>query len=141
MESAKLIACNMCATHGKKIGKVKTNTPEPKVKYKEKQTKKEEEPIILVVDNYNQLIKKKREKLGLKQETLAKQLNEKESLIQQIEAKKAEPSIKLAEKLERKLNITLLEKYEPNLVTKKDSKEDKTVTLGDMIQIKTRKKK
>lgn len=143
MDGARFVACSNCADYGKKISKVKI--PEMKESKKQKIPTKvveeKEEPIILVVENYNSLIKNKRERLGMKQEELAKAINEKESLIQQIETKKIEPSVKLAEKLEKKLGITLLENYKAPVISEKSSKDSGPVTLGDMIQIKTRKKK
>ena len=142
IEGARIVACESCAGHGKKINKIIVQEPK-KEKPKREQAiqEKEEEPVIIVVENYNVLIKNKREKLGLKQEELAKAINEKESLIQQIETKKIEPDTKTAEKLEKKLNIKLLELYKPPVITKNNSKEKEPVTLGDMIQIKTRKRK
>lgn len=143
MDGARFIACNNCSVYGKKISKVKIFDEKAKVKKQKVPIKKEEaeEPITIVVENYNSLIKNKREKLNMKQEELAKSINEKESLIQQIESKKIEPTAKLAEKLEKKLGITLLENYKPPIISEKSSKESGPVTLGDMIQIKTRKKK
>jgi putative transcription factor len=147
IEGSRLIACDSCAAHGKRISKVLVSEPAQKKQQQHVQpsrhfqTEKEEAPVILVVDNYNVLIKNKRERLGLKQEELAKSINEKESLIQQIENKKIEPSIKIAEKLEKHLNLKLLETYKNPVIAKSASKEQGPVTLGDVINIKTRKRK
>lgn len=77
----------------------------PAVKIK---TKPEEKELILV-ENYGRIIKNAREKLNLSQEKLAKMLNEKESVISRIEAQHMKPSEKLARKLEKVLNIKILE--------------------------------
>ncbi|MCC7574640.1 TIGR00270 family protein [Candidatus Woesearchaeota archaeon] len=141
MEGSKLVACDKCAVYGKKINKVVVND-EPVINFREsKKFVKADEPVILVVDNYNSLIKNKREKLGLKQEDLAKSINEKESLIQQIENKKIEPSFKVAEKLEKRLGLILLENYKESVSGQQSLKDQGPVTLGDLIQFKTRKKK
>ena len=144
IEGSVLVACESCASHGKKLGKVVVNNT-PKADVKKPSSKmvrvEKEEPVILVVDNYNLLIKNKRERLGLKQEELAKRINEKESLIQQIESKKIEPSIKVAEKLESFLKIKLLDVYKPEVQSGSSQKDRGPVTLGDVINIKTRKKR
>ncbi len=140
MEGTKLVTCEACSTYGKKINKVVQREQQTKKKEPQKVREEKEEPIIIVVDDYNVLIKNKRERLGLKQEELAKSINEKESLIQQIETKKIEPNVKVAEKLEKKLGLKLLETYKAPVLSKENKKTD-NLTLGDMIQIKTRKKK
>lgn len=143
MEGSRFVACNDCSVYGKKLSKVVVEESPRKesVSFKKPVVEEKEEPVIVVVDNYNSLIKNKRERLGLKQEELAKRINEKESLIQQIETKKIEPNVKVAEKLESFLNIKILETYKPPVLNKSDSKEQGPLTLGDMIQIKSRKKK
>jgi uncharacterized protein (TIGR00270 family) len=147
IEGSVLVVCESCAVHGKKLSKVivddvvssSSNTKVKKSKIKMRVER--EEPVILLVDNFNLLIKNKRERLNLKQEELAKHINEKESLIQQIESKKIEPSIKVAEKLEVFLKIKLLEVYKPEVQAGSSQKERGPVTLGDVINIKTRKRK
>lgn len=139
MEGSRLVACSSCSAYGKVINKVSvSNVDSEPVVSKVKVVR--QEPVILVVKNYNSLIKNKRERLGLTQEELAKKLNEKESLIQQIEAKKIEPSVKVAEKLEKLLGLKLLETYVPQEVSV-ERKDSGPLTLGDLIEIKTRKKK
>lgn len=143
IEGSSLVACASCASHGKVLGKVAVHVDAKEISKKPsaKVRVEKEEPVILVVDNYNSLIKNKRERLGLKQEELAKRINEKESLIQQIESKKIEPSIKVAEKLEAFLKIKLLDLYKPEVQVGSSQKERGPVTLGDVINIKTRKRK
>ncbi len=152
LEGSRLVACKECVVHGKKLGKVVVENSDVNKKSTKRSAdessmvkhtivEKEGEPVILVVDNYTDLIKNKRERLGLKQEDLAKAINEKESLIQQIEGGKIEPSIKVAEKLEHYLKIDLLETYKPQIVSSGKTKEKGPVTLGDMVKIRTRKRK
>lgn len=62
-----------------------------------------------IVENFAYLIKREREKRNMKQEEFAKFLNERESVIRNIEVGKHEPGLELAKKLERKLGIKLLE--------------------------------
>ncbi len=94
------------------------------------------EVMELVKDDYAELIKKKREQLHLTQEEFAKKLNEKESFLQGIESGKHFPSIELAKKLEKVLNIVLIEEHR-ELHEKTNLKEKSNVlTFGDIIKIK-----
>ncbi|MFP4567717.1 MAG: multiprotein bridging factor aMBF1 [Candidatus Woesearchaeota archaeon] len=148
IEGSKLVACSSCASHGTKLGKVlvEIDSGSEKSSFKsvsksKSKLPKAEESVILVVSNYNVLIKNKRERLGLKQEDLAKAINEKESLLQQIESKKIEPPISVAKKLESFLKIKILELYKDPVAQSKQVKESGPLTLGDMINIKTRRRK
>jgi len=114
IEGTELIVCQECAKFGTILGPIKTK-PE-KVK-KRKEEKKQiikpsiEEEILIINPNYPTIIKKAREKLGLKQSELAKLIREKESVVHKLETGELEPSIKLAKKLEHILKIKLIEQY------------------------------
>jgi putative transcription factor len=88
-----------------------------------------------VVSNYAEVIKTAREKKGLKQEDLAKNIAEKESVIHKVETGGLRPSFILAKKLEQFLGIKLIEvteeKKEINLNLK-----DSNLTIGDILKIK-----
>ncbi|MCS7126315.1 MAG: multiprotein-bridging factor 1 family protein [Aigarchaeota archaeon] len=60
------------------------------------------------VEDFGRLIREAREKMGLTQEDLAKQLNEKVTVIRKIEAGEFNPSIELVKKIERLLKIKIL---------------------------------
>ncbi|MCL5430824.1 MAG: multiprotein bridging factor aMBF1 [Candidatus Marsarchaeota archaeon] len=72
-----------------------------------KQQKVREEDLD-VVENYGGIIKKARESMGIPIKVLGEMINEKETLLLRIEEQKTLPSIGLARKLERALNIKLL---------------------------------
>lgn len=87
-----------------------------KIIFEEKkgETKKEEaEPIYEIkyalLNGYGAIVKRAREKLGLKQEEMAKRLNIRASLLHQIESEHLRPSIDIAKKLEKELKISILE--------------------------------
>ena len=61
-----------------------------------------------LVEDFGELVKRARIKLGLTQQDLAAQLNEKITVIKKIEAGQFRPSIQLARKLEKFLKIRLL---------------------------------
>ncbi|MCX6707306.1 MAG: multiprotein bridging factor aMBF1 [Candidatus Woesearchaeota archaeon] len=135
VEETEMYVCQKCS----KFGKILAN-PVTFIKKKvvlEKSAKPE--PVEMIVEGYSDMIKKRREELGLTQEELAKKIAERESIIQKVEISQIEPSISLARKLEKFLSIRLVEQYEDkggSLSTKSKSAE---FTIGDMVKIKQRR--
>jgi putative transcription factor len=90
-----------------------------------------------IVEEYALIIKQAREKRKVTQEEFAKMLNVHESLLRNIEAGKQKPALDLARKLEKQLDIILVEK-----VTEEESDEKQTktpkgpMTIGDMLLLK-----
>lgn len=144
LEGSVLNVCEKCASFGRIISKIKKEEPIASKKKSEedakaalKKEKKITETVQLIVNNYSDLIRKAREKLGLKQEDFAKKINEKESVIHKLETGDIKPDIELARKLERFLKIKLVEEVEiePSLTTEKRNKSE-GLTIGDLINIK-----
>ncbi len=132
IEGTELNVCRNCSRFGVVISK----PPREKVKVKPKKPKKEEPEIIeTIVENFNTLIKNKREELGLKQEELSAKLAERTSLLQKMESGHFTPSLQMARKIEKSLGIKLIEKIEdkPGPTGKKASK---NLTIGDVIKLK-----
>jgi len=135
IEGTILNVCKACSKFGTIIGSVKIEIEEKKEKkIKEIEKEPEKEVIQLVVDDFANKIRKKREKLGLKQEEFAKKINEKESVIHKLETGEFKPSLDLAKKLERTLGITLIEEYEEE--GKATKTESAKLTVGDLIKIR-----
>lgn len=138
IEGTILNVCKNCASYGKIVEAVKSKGEVIEIK---KKTEKPPEPEIIetLVEDFPQRIKNKREKLGLKQEEFAKKINEKESIIQKIESGHFTPSLKLAKKLERFLEIKLIEEIEDvkGMAIPKGSSE--SFTLGDFVRYKKQK--
>lgn len=131
VEGVELNVCSKCASFGKIIKKhIKKEIKKEIIK----KPQPEREIIMVIREDFSNLIRNKREKMGLKQDEFAKFLNEKESVIQKIENGNYLPSIEMARKLEKQLNILLIEEkiVEPQHLK---AKED-VLTIGDAINIK-----
>ena len=138
IEGAVLVVCNECAKFGKIISRVrapiKNKKSESQPAKKQVQTVKRE-LLQLIVEDYAKVIKEAREKLGLKQQDLARKIAEKESLIQNIETEKFVPGMDLARKFERFLKIKLIEQHEESHQQKFKAK-SAALTIGDMLSLK-----
>jgi len=97
--------------------------------------RKVRETGLELVEDYNVLVKNRREGMKLSQGDLGKRINEKESLIHRIETKNIRPSTKVAKKLEKALDIKILETVENVDVDQKRSL-SQGLTIGDIIKFK-----
>ncbi len=127
LEGAVLNVCESCAKLGERISAPPVFAP--------KRSSEFELPKEEIVENYSSLVKSAREKRGMTQEQLAREILEKEFLIQRIEQGRMQPTIILAKKLQRCLGIQLItmtaqEKVEIN------KSQSSSPTLGDYIKIK-----
>ena len=142
VDGVKMMLCPSCMRHGKGI--VVPNTPtggvnksilgrikKPKVKDVYKDMDKE------LVSNWNDIIKNARQKKGLSREELGFKIGERTVTISKIENGDLKPSDKIAEKLEKELNINLFEEVSSVSLGSTGS-HGRGLTLGDFI--KTEKK-
>jgi len=134
IEDAELTVCHECSKFGKVIGVVKQEDTR-EIKAKAAENISQPEKIDVIISDYAEKIRKKREQLGLKQEEFANKINEKESLIQKIESGHFEPPLILAKKIESFLKIKLVEEHEEAHEHHKASKTG-TFTIGDFIKVK-----
>ena len=88
-----------------------------------------------IAGDYDDRIRDSRESLGLTQEELANQLNEKASLIRKLERGDILPSDDVQSKLEKKLEITLTEGADVE-DTEWSSGSGQSMTLGDVVERK-----
>ena len=133
IEGVQLDVCTECAKFGKVIA-IKRPSAKEQIKQIAKQQEKEEK-IELLVENYAEIIKKKREEIGLTQKEFANRINEKESTIHKIETGALEPPLHLAKKLENALGIKLIEQHEEIHENLRKSRIE-GFTLGDFINVK-----
>lgn len=133
VEGTMLKLCKRCAKFGRVITIEKPIIKEEKIFESNRPI---EEPQEVIISNYSEIIKKARELKNLKQEEVAKQIAEKESVIHNLESGNLTPSIKLAKKLEQFFRIKLIVKPEEN---KKESKKldfkNNFVTIGDLLKM------
>ncbi len=143
VENSIVTACEECSKYGEVVAEVRL-----KVK-KEGIIQQKPAPVFdtglesdsrggELMEDYHLLIRESREKLGLKQEELAKAINEPVSLIHRIESGRIKQGIEITKKIEKILKVRLLEiggDIEAGRI-KTDSKE---LTLGDMVIVKKRK--
>jgi putative transcription factor len=138
IEGTILNVCSKCSKFGKVNKKVSAEVPvfnnQNKVFHSTMMPVQQNEKVELINSNYADLIKKKREQLGLKQIELAKKIAEKESLIHKIESGHAEPNLAVAIKLERCLGIKLVKEEEIKKINLKSN--SGKLTIGDIIDIK-----
>lgn len=121
-----MTVCEKCVGFGEEIKL-------PEVKIIKKYLPKLEEPEEILKANFSEIIKNSRNKLKLKQEELAKKINEKPSVIKRVE-EGWEPPSNLITKLEKFFNIKLTEKPEKKGLEKKATKEK--LTIGDVVEIR-----
>ena len=142
IEGAKLTVCVECSKHGKVISHEEADLPKkaalkPQVPIQMVQKK----PIVAsvqitqeVTEDYANKIKVAREKLMLTHEEMGKRINEKASVLRNLEAGKMSPNNQLAAKLEHMLKIKLLVPVSEEKVTTLPHA-NQEMTLGDLIEI------
>jgi putative transcription factor len=134
VEGAKLSVCRDCSSSGKLL---KAPSP-PQVKGSENVSRGKEE--LEIVDGYGSVIANARKKMGLSLEVLAEKLNEKHSFLERVEHEKTLPDERLAHKLEKELGIKLLASAVTGASAATGSGKG-GMTLGDILEIQTKKKK
>lgn len=146
IEGTALIVCQNCANvkasysiHKQKNEKIFKRTLNKKVEPVIKKTELDKNKYDIVED-YSIRIKSKREELGLTIEVLAKQVNEKESVIRKLESGKLRPDIYLAKKLEKALKIVLLAPQEQiaSELWNEGFHNNQNITLGDVVELRKR---
>ena len=132
IEGVELNVCSDCSKFGKVLSPVK----KPIIKEAKKLKIPEvEDKIEILVENYPELIKKRREVMGLSQKGFALKINEKESLLHKIETGHFTPTIALARRLEKILGVKLVEEIEETHELQGKKKREEGFTLGDFIKI------
>ena len=149
IEGAKLTVCVECSKHGKvsweeqpkpnPIISTPTSSYTPiqrPIQIKKRKIQSRVDTSQELVEDYADVIRLAREKLGLNTEELGLKINEKESFLKKIETGKAAPTELLISKLEHFLKITLLIPVPDEKTTQTTAKAvDREMTLGDIMPI------
>ena len=142
IEGVQLSVCASCAKHGEIIRQPQPARTQQKEKPRLTQPRAKKEVIEEIVPDYAERIRKAIQRDGRKLEEIAKSLSMKASTLQAYEQGRRTPSLDDARRLEHAFHIRLIEKIE---VTHEPIRETSgtaatTLTLGDMVTIKRRKK-
>ncbi len=138
IEGTEFTVCHTCSRFGKIISVQRQKGFVPKRTFIPREKLQETEEKI--IENYGEIIKRSREKLGLSQEDFAKKINEKISLVHKLETSTFEPPIAMAKKIEKFLRIKLVDVVENSSEKGEKIKKTDGLTIGDVIKnIKTRK--
>ena len=132
IESSVMLTCNECS----KFGKVQREPPKARKPRPVRRSPRFREPSEEVLEDYNTIIRESREKKGWTREELAEKIYEKASVINRVESGKMVPDIKLARKLERALNVKLIEKIENGKTEDLGPAARRGATIGDIARIK-----
>lgn len=148
VEGARLVLCPSCYS---KINKKLTSEPlkalpeakKPSPSNLQRSVKSKEgiREEFEVVDDFASRVRNARETLGWSQKVLAEAVKESENVIKRIESGRLVPTIELARKLEKVLNIKLLEPIVEGseYLATTGKKVPKELTLGDVVNIKEKK--
>jgi len=135
LEGAKLLACARCMRSGKIIHRFHEDQPK-EIPQKRSSVAPSEEIIV----GYGKIIRSAREKAKLPISVVAERIREKESYLHAIENERLKPTLSVAKKLEKELNIKLIEKVEDSTAPSVPlSGKFSEPTLGDMITSKKEK--
>ncbi|KZX13152.1 multiprotein bridging factor aMBF1 [Methanobrevibacter curvatus] len=144
IDGSVMMVCEKCS----KFGKIQKAPPVPKTfrktdsktkqqnPYKPRPMYSADEPTDDLVENFNDIIREKREKNKWSREELGAKINEKASVISRLESGKMIPDTKLATKIEKILKVKLLEEIGGFNLEEFKSQSNQGPTLGDIVKIK-----
>lgn len=138
VEGVKLQVCSKCKGFGKFAGEVEERIKEePRRDFEIRKQVKEQEEEEVVVSNYAELIKAKRESLGLSQKDFAMKLAEKESFVASLENGKMPINIEQAKRFGKILGLNLIVKEKA--VHLASGEKTGALTIGDILLDKLKK--
>ncbi|WP_407414365.1 multiprotein bridging factor aMBF1 [Methanobrevibacter sp.] len=140
IEGSVMVVCKECA----KLGKIQKAPPKPKFQQNKKGKKtaqpkrnyRNDDPTDELIEDYNIAVRNAREAKNWSREDLGKKINERVSVINRIESGKMTPDNKLTKKLEKALNITLLESIGNEDLNQFINNSSGERTLGNIVKIK-----
>jgi putative transcription factor len=148
IEGARLTVCSRCAAFG--TAEWTPGRPTPARTPNRKQTPEASAPRPRLrndvesveqhelIENYGAQIRKARQKLGLSEKDLAKKMQEKESVIKNLEKQDLTPDNKLISKLRKYLGLDIVE-HADSSKTQIIAKPTGAKTIGDMLKMEAEK--
>lgn len=147
IEGAKLTVCGKCAQFGSSewgtsrpapvkaapSGWVQTS-PQPAPRKRVRNDVETVESLELIED-YGKEIRKARQKLGLSEKDLAKKMQEKESVVKNLEKQELTPDNRLISKIKKYLSLDIVERTDADK-GKILAKPTGAKTIGDMLKMK-----
>lgn len=140
VDGVKMMLCPGCLSkHGKKAASFSQTTPQANSKILNRIKKPREKDVYKdmdkeLVSNYAEIIKNARKKKDITREKLGFKIGERTVTISKIENGDLRPSDKVAEKLEKELDINLFEEVEKVPTNALKGSSGKGLTLGDFIK-------
>ena len=128
VEGVEMKICSGCSTYGSVKKTVSNHVFRPQRRINDK------EPQVKIISNYASLLKSSREKKGLSQEEFALFLQEKVSAVATWEQGRIQPSLDVARKVGKLLNLSLIKAETAEAFESKKDKRSDVVTLGDFIK-------
>jgi len=143
IEGARLTVCVECSKHGKVIHEEIVALPKQALRKPQGPiTMVQKKPVIVevqitqeITEDYANKIRVAREKLALTHDELGKRINEKASVLRNLESGKMAPNNQLASKLEHMLKIKLLVPISEEKVPLIPHSANQELTLGDLIDL------
>jgi putative transcription factor len=132
-----MVTCKECS----KFGKIQREPPKPKRPgaprgSATRRVQRPKEPAEEVVENVNDIVREAREKKGWSREELGEKIYEKASVVTRIESGKMVPDLKLARKIEKLMNVVLVEKNDDVSADEMSHSKIRGATIGDIARIK-----
>ena len=141
IEGSVMVVCKECS----KLGKIQKAPPKPKFRQTGKTKRptstrnrsysRNDEPSEELIEDFEIKIRNARESKDWSREDLGRKINERVSVITRIETGKMTPDIKLTKKLEKALNIKLLEKVDNVDLNQFINSSSGERTLGNIMKI------
>ncbi|MEM2934690.1 MAG: multiprotein bridging factor aMBF1 [Methanocellales archaeon] len=138
IEGSELNACSNCSRFGTVVEREMQSAATAKPIGKVVKHKDIFDQIDAIVPNYGEVIRKERERRGWTQEELARRILEKANVIKKIERQELMLEEEVRKKLERVLEVKLVQPVEMGEV-KRQRSSSRELTLGDVVTIKKKK--
>ena len=131
VEDVELRVCAKCA-QGKRV----ISNPGYKLDTGKKVTRPKREEDLPLVEDYGKVIRAARDRMDLPMKVLAELLNEKETLLSRVEQQSTLPTVKLTKKLEKVLDIKLIDATADVETGSSSAARKSGITLGDFVSSK-----